>query len=277
MGGFFGLFNYEKPGRGVGKDEPQKRGFFLFFELYFRKFWRICSLSLSYTLFCVPGFLLYFFYTTFLMSNFSPIKDPGFISYMSIYATLFLLSFVGLGPASAGHAYVLRNFSREEHSWPWDDFWSKSWANMKQGLGVLILDLLVIGVLFSAASLYLQLGDAMPFPPLVSTVLGFLAILFLLLYIMMHFFIFPMMVTLDMKLGEILKTSFLLTISHLPGTVCVFLLSGLVFGLFIGLYYLNVGFLMVFAAVGFSSVAFVQYFYGTRVIDEILEAQSKTV
>ena len=39
-----------KEGPGVSKDAPEKKRFFLFFELYFRKFWKMIELnSVSYT------------------------------------------------------------------------------------------------------------------------------------------------------------------------------------------------------------------------------------
>lgn len=49
MAGFLGFGNYDKPGKGVGKDEPQKHAFFYFFELYFRKFWKIIEANLLFS------------------------------------------------------------------------------------------------------------------------------------------------------------------------------------------------------------------------------------
>ena len=45
-----GLFvkNFSKPCKGVDKEEQQKRPFFLFFELYFSKFWKMIQLNLLY-------------------------------------------------------------------------------------------------------------------------------------------------------------------------------------------------------------------------------------
>ena len=38
--GFLGLFNYSKPGPGIAKDAPKKKTFFVFFETFFRNFWK---------------------------------------------------------------------------------------------------------------------------------------------------------------------------------------------------------------------------------------------
>ena len=54
MGLISNMFNYSKPGPGVEKEEQQKRRFFLFFELFFRKFWKLIQLNLLYLLFWIP-------------------------------------------------------------------------------------------------------------------------------------------------------------------------------------------------------------------------------
>ncbi len=54
MGSFLGFGNFEKPGKGVRKDEPLKNRFFLFFELYFRRFWKLMWLNLLYMVACIP-------------------------------------------------------------------------------------------------------------------------------------------------------------------------------------------------------------------------------
>ena len=109
MGGFFGYFDFEKPGKGVNEDGPKKKGFFHFFELYGRKIVKLVQLNLLYILCCIPV--------------------------------------VTIGPATAGLTYVLRNFAREEHSWVVSDFFEQCKKNLKQGLIVGNLNLLIWVVL----------------------------------------------------------------------------------------------------------------------------------
>lgn len=271
MSGFFGLFNYDKPGRGVDKDAPEKRGFFLFFDILFRKFWRIISLSLSYTLFSIPTMVVYFFLAMFLQMCFSPIKEPVVVIYFSTYVSLFLTCFFGAGPASAGQIYVLRNFSREDHSWVWEDLWTQAKANFKQGLCMFLLDLVVLTVLCSAAFLYLTQGSTMPMPPIFTTVFGFMAVILLVIWFMMHFFVYPLMVTLDLKFGVLLKTAAQLTTAKLPQCILIFALSIAVFALFLALYMVNVGLIILFPVLGFSLTTFVYVYYATSVMDAVLE------
>ena len=50
-----GLFgNYAKPGPGIPKDAPPKRGLALFFDVLSREFFELVKLNLLYLLFCVP-------------------------------------------------------------------------------------------------------------------------------------------------------------------------------------------------------------------------------
>ena len=46
--------NYEKPGPGIDKDAPQKRGLALFFEILVREFWQLIKLNLIFIIACIP-------------------------------------------------------------------------------------------------------------------------------------------------------------------------------------------------------------------------------
>ena len=37
--------NFAKPGPGVAKDGPQKRRIVVFFEIFFRKFWKLVQVN----------------------------------------------------------------------------------------------------------------------------------------------------------------------------------------------------------------------------------------
>lgn len=50
-----GLFNsYTKPGPGIPKDAPPKKGLRLFFDVLTREFFELVKLNLLYLLFCIP-------------------------------------------------------------------------------------------------------------------------------------------------------------------------------------------------------------------------------
>ena len=97
----FGLFNYNKPGPGIDKNAPKKKRFFLFFELYFRKFWKLIELNLLFLVCCIP--------------------------------------IVTIGPAICGMTYVLRNYATEKPTFLVSDFWDAFKSNWKQGFALSVL------------------------------------------------------------------------------------------------------------------------------------------
>lgn len=50
----FKLFNYEKEGKGVYKDDPKEKGLKLFFRIYKNAFWDLMKLNLLFLLFSLP-------------------------------------------------------------------------------------------------------------------------------------------------------------------------------------------------------------------------------
>lgn len=269
------MFNFDKPGRGVEKNAPEKRGFFVFFDIVIRKFWRIVSLSLFFTLFAIPAFVIDFFLAIFLQNFLSPIRDPAFITHMSVYLTLLAVSVIGAGPASAGQAYVLRNFAREEHAWVWDDFRTNMRDNLAKSIGIYILDLVLVTILLTAIRFYLYGGASLPIPPFLSALFGCFAVIALAIYIMMHFFFYPLAVTLDMGFFELLRTSARLVIMKLPQCIGILLLTLITFGVFIALYFVNVGFIVLFAVLGFSLISFVYIYYATGVMDICIDRNNR--
>ena len=97
MAGFFGLFNYEKEGPGISKNAPKKKTFIVFFETFFRNFWKFIIINLVYCLISVP-----------VLTN---------------------------GLASAGITNVTRNIARDKHSFGVSDFMDtikKNWKQLKK-------------------------------------------------------------------------------------------------------------------------------------------------
>ncbi len=96
MAGLFGLFNYEKEGPGIAKNAPKKHGFIVFFETFFRNFWKFIPINLVYCLVNVP-----------VITN---------------------------GFANVGITHVARNTARDKHSFGLSDFFETIKKNKKQAL-----------------------------------------------------------------------------------------------------------------------------------------------
>ena len=107
--GFFGFGNYNKEGPGISKDAPKKRTFVVFFETFFRNFWKFAPISAIYTIFCLP--------------------------------------IITHGLASVGMTNVARNTARDKHSFGISDFFETIKKNWKQALLAGIINTVVYGFL----------------------------------------------------------------------------------------------------------------------------------
>lgn len=116
MAGLWNFFDRSQPGPGVSKNAPKKRRFFLFWEVFYRKFWSLVLLNLLFVLSCIP--------------------------------------IVTIGPALAGFSYVLRHYARGEHSFLWMDYRDAFKENWKQSVAVNLLSAAAFVVLGIALYFY---------------------------------------------------------------------------------------------------------------------------
>lgn len=101
----FKLFNHDKPGPGISKDAPEKRKFVVFFETFFRNFWKFMPINLVYFIVSIP-----------VITN---------------------------GLATAGITHVTRNTALDKHSFGLSDFFETIKKNWKQALIVGILNIFI--------------------------------------------------------------------------------------------------------------------------------------
>lgn len=214
--GFFTVNRYETPGKGVDKDAPQKKRFFLFWEIFARKFWKLIPLSLLYTLMCLPV--------------------------------------ITIGPATAGLTCVLRNFATEQPTFVWSDFFDAFKKNWKNSFIVSLLNALAILLLVTAIPFYYSaVSQSMLFyiPLALCLSAAFIAV-------MMNYYIYLMVISLDLKLRLIIKNAFLLSCAAIKTniltsiTVFVFvLLAVLTFP------YLTYMYIIFMAVIGFAFLGLV--------------------
>lgn len=219
-----GLFssNYAKPGKGVDKNAPQKHRFLLFFDLYFRKFFKFMELNLIYFVITFP---LAAFFTMIgiqmLGLDFNELaNDVLIMAYTFVVAhmatpgmqiiwwILVAISAILFGPVTAGMTYILRNFAREEHAWIFSDLYERSKQNFRQGLIAGLIDIILI---FSFL-LYMGMQPVDGMMGHVTTIFRYIVIAVFIIYQIMRFYLYTIMVTFDMKFIAILKNSFLFSV-----------------------------------------------------------------
>lgn len=255
-----GLFSrsFDKAGPGIDPDAPKKRSFFQFFDIFFRKFTRLIQVNLIYALTMLPTLVLVFFLAGIVSNNLlsgsgvqesiqniaTQMAESGegdvqlYIAGISVILDLTLrliIAFLfavlwGMGPVTAGITYVVRNFAREEHAWVWADFKDAAKSNLKQGLAVFGLDILAFLVFCVALFFYGQAGG-------ILGGLQYVVLVMILLYSMMHFYIYPLMVTFVLNLKDLYRNALLFTLAKLPSNL---LILACLLGLHLGLVYLAV-------------------------------------
>ncbi len=231
MAGFFGFFDYSKPGKGVKKDEPQKKGIARFFELFFRKFWNYMKLNMLYLLTSVPALIYYMFIVSWLFQDLflsAGGEADGAVALLLI-AGVFALAIVMFGagsPCVTGYNYILRNYVREEHAWLLSDFIEHTKRNFKQGTAAFFIDIAVMTIFLINLRFYLLMWGQ----SLMYVVLGCIFAMIFIGYLIMHSYIWTMMVTFQLGLKQIYKNAFLLTVLAFPRNIGGMIVKGAIFG-----------------------------------------------
>ncbi len=121
MAGFFGFFNYEKEGPGIDKNAPKKKTFIVFFETFFRNFWKFIPINFVYSLISIP--------------------------------------LITSGLSAVGLTNVTRNTARDKHSFGLSDFFETIKKNLFQAIVAGIINTLAIVILgFSLFFYYASSG-----------------------------------------------------------------------------------------------------------------------
>lgn len=232
MAGFFGLFDYTKPGPGVPKNAPPKSRPRLFFEVLGRKFWNIIKINLLYTLFNIPGLVLLFFGTQFMIPNlmFGDVEVDFYLRIM--FGALFVcFPILCFGPAQAGMTFCLRNYAREEHAFIWSDFKEHGLKNLKESLAICMIDFAAFLLLCIAINFYGQLINQQRIWAYFT--FGVITLAFLV-FAMMHLYIYPMLVTFHITVKQIYKNALIFaTIRFLPNIGILLLCAAIVLATFI--------------------------------------------
>lgn len=168
MSGFFGFLDFTKEGPGIKKNAPKKKAFFVFFETYFRNFFKFFSINLVFSALSLP-----------LLTH---------------------------GMSCAGITNVTRNIARDKHSFGLSDFFETIRKNLKQSLVVGIINTIISALLFFSIwfynESYLQTQQTLSLAGLV------ISIMLLATFAMMNFYIYTLMITFDFKIKALYTNAF---------------------------------------------------------------------
>ena len=120
-----GLFNnYNKEGKGIGKDEGEAPFLIRYIKIFTGRFWQLVLINLLYLFACLP--------------------------------------IITIGPATAGFNYVIRNYSQRKPVEILNDFMQKCKENFKQGLIVSIIDAVILYLVLFALYIWVYTDMSVP-------------------------------------------------------------------------------------------------------------------
>lgn len=183
MAGMFSFLDTSKPGPGVSKNAPQKKRFFLFWELYARKIWKLVLANLLYVLLSLPV--------------------------------------ITQGLAQAGLTFVTRNYVRQKHVFLPSDFWDTVKKNAKQAL-IIGIEELVIGIVLGFDLVYAWNGLMMEETLSIGALLFFAVSLFIAIsFLQVRYYLYLQLITFKLSVKQIWKNSILLSIAGFKQNVII--------------------------------------------------------
>ena len=212
---------YGKQGKGDFTIEnlPQNRRQ-LFGEVLKVRWSAMFGVNLLYMIIWIPAIIWTFLNVVTLYSMLTVetgIDMDGVSSLIATYLLLMVPCVTITGPFNAGVTYVLRNWARDEHSFVLSDFKDAVKANWKQSLVVALIDGAIpflmytcwrfYGGLLSQSSLYLLPTALVLLVTVVWSLASMLA--------------YPMLITYDLKLKDVIRNSVLLSLAKLPFSVLI--------------------------------------------------------
>lgn len=220
--------DYSNPGKGVNKRNPNQPRWQVFLDVLPRKLWDLFKLNILYLLVSAP-----FFVITMIVSGVitSPIINSasqsmlqvnlaGYDVLLRVFISFLFVVFVGTGPATAGFSYVIREHANEHPCMLISDFFERFRLNFKQSLLLWVIDLIVFYVFSVAIGFYGETGNI---------IFQYIFMVVSVVYIMMHIYIYQMMITFDLSLKNIIKNSLLITIGKAPLSLSILVCNILVY------------------------------------------------
>ncbi len=262
MAGFFGLFNFTKPGKGVDVNAPPKKPFIRFFELYWRKFSRLLLMNLLVFFLLLPIITVVFRFFFFWIVNKDPENMNQILSQAGeaaasvegevsaplisvfqdillslpvsfpfiapstfpeiVFLILLIASLILYGPVMCGYAYMLRNYAREEHAW-FSDFFLRMKKNFRQGVALGLLELFSLSMLIYNLNIQPAEGNTIP-----VMLVKLFSPLLLVVILFMRKYMYVMTVTFDLSLFNVIKNSLVFSVVGLPRNFLVLLIEAVI-------------------------------------------------
>lgn len=221
--GFFDRLYYGKAGKAdYGVSDMPKNRFALFFLVFKDHFFDLIKINLLQVIFWIPfiAWTILNLMAVMSMDTVTMLEQPdGAQQVMNMLLGYLVMWLIGLipcvaitGPSSAGAAYVMRNWARDQHAFLFSDFKDAFKSNWKQALPVSIITSLVPAVSYAAVTYYGEMAN--------SNVVMMLPLMIVvcatLLWTLMLPLLYPMMIGYELPFKHLIKNAFLMAAARLP-------------------------------------------------------------
>ncbi|MBE5803152.1 MAG: DUF624 domain-containing protein [Clostridiales bacterium] len=283
FGKFMHNYYYGKSGKGdyTKEDLPTTR-WQLFWEMLRVRLSNLCRLNLMYMVIWLPAIIVLMIgatsiFTSLIGEDGAIVENAPALLQSIIQLTLILLIpciFI-TGIATPGVAYVTRNWSRDEHAFIWSDFKDAVKANWKQGLVVSLVTSILPLAVYTGWGVYGDMAEnsaVMLVPQVLVLMVG-------LLWSLAVTYMYPLMVSYELKLKDLMRNAFLLAVARLPMSVgirllhCVPVLIAVGLAFLVNPIYCMMGLFFYYALFGFAFSRFITASYTNAVFDKYINSQ----
>ena len=199
--------------------------------------------------------------------------DNKFFTFMGKVADLMILNvifiiccipIVTIGPALTAMNYVTLKMARNEESYIIRSFLKSFKENLKQGILIWLI-MLVLGIVLITDYMIMRNLDS-GFMQVIKYGLGMITFI----YLMVMLYIFPLLSKFDNTLKNTFKNAILMSIRHLPFTILMMLITYIPLGATILLPIVLVYGAIVWIMIGFSLIAFINAKFFVKIFDKYI-------
>lgn len=242
-----GIFrNLDQPGPGVYVEDTKEGPVVRFFRFLALKFFTLCLSNMLFVVLNIPmvalalvmsSYLLPIINPIFIFDNFvesiinvsggvadgdiTMVAEQMYFSYMLIGALFLLaLGLVVIGPVQSAFVFVYRNYARAVPSFYWEDFFKSLKVNWKKSIFVTIFTAVVSIILLFNIGFYLTIYTGR-----FSQALAAVFITFFLVFLCVHHYVYPLLVSLELSLFKIYRNALIFAVIRLVPTLGIILLQ----------------------------------------------------
>lgn len=280
--GLFDRLYYGKAGkRDYSEMDMPKTRVSLFFLVLKDHFFDLIKVNLLQLVFWIPFIVWSNINLTAIQSidaNAMLAAEGGAMGLMSLLRSYLIIYLIGLvpcvaitGPSSAGAAYIMRNWARDQHAFLLSDFKDAFKSNWKQALATSAITSLIPVLAYTAVVFYGEMASSN-----MAMILPLIVVLSAtLMWALMLPLIYPMMIGYELKLSAVIKNALLMAAARLPhmafARILTFIpIAILLGGLLIGNMLMIIGVLVYYIFFGFALSRLIYASFANGVFDKYL-------